>query len=58
LLLTLLLLFGFPFRPVAILLLLRMMHRAGRTRADLVNGADIDALGDDGLAGLYPLTQL
>ena len=41
LLLALLLLLHFPFRLVAILLLLRMMYRASGIRADLVNGADI-----------------
>ena len=43
------LLFGLPFRIVAILLLLRMMHRAGGIGADLVNGANIAALRNDGL---------
>ena len=47
--LTLLLLFCLPFHVVAILLLLRMVHRAGRIGADLVNGADIATLGDDGV---------
>ena len=47
--LTLLLLFCLPFHVVAFLLLLRMVHRAGRIGADLVNGADIATLGDDGV---------
>ena len=49
--LALLLLFGLPLLIVAAGLLLGMMHRAGWIGADLVDGADVAAFGDDGLGG-------
>jgi hypothetical protein len=58
LLLTLLLLFGLPFRLVAILLLLRMVYRASGIRADLVDAADITALGNDGVRGEFAYLEL
>jgi hypothetical protein len=47
----LLVLFVLPLRIVPAGLLFRMMHRAGGIGADLVDGANVAAFGDDGLGG-------
>ena len=42
---------AFHFASSRLLLLLRMMHRAGWIGAHLMDGADVAAFGDDGLGG-------